>query len=74
MQYIINPEELHVTWTGFHDKEGRIQGFLLQVFMGDECNTEDLGDEHHFYPMSDIRDVRNITEITFYDYTFQRGA
>ena len=69
----MNKEELHVSWIGFHDPESDVRDFYLQLFVGDSCNEGEIGDDHHFSPLSDVRDVRNSSEITFYDYLFEEG-
>ena len=45
---------------------------FLQIFEGDECNDGDIG-EDTFRPVSNLLDVKNFTEIDFFDYTFLEG-
>ena len=73
VQYITNPKQLHVTWQGFHDPESGISDFYLQVFQGDSCKSGEIGDDHVYEPLSSVRDVKNITEITFFEYLFEEG-
>ena len=43
-----------------------------QVFEGDECNDGDIS-EDTFKPVTERRDVRNLTETLFFDYFFVAG-
>ena len=73
VDYLINPEKLHLSWLGFSDPESDISDFTLQLYQGDSCNQGEIGDDHHFEAMNQPRDVKNDTEMIFYDYTFEEG-
>ena len=72
VQYLLDPEVLHVTWVGFEDQESGIADFFLQIFQGDACNDGDVGDDH-FVPISELVDVKNETDVSFYEMSFEMG-
>ena len=72
VQYLEDPDVLHLSWTGFYDPESGIAEFYIQIFQGDLCNDGDVGQDH-FIPLSDIKDVKNETAVSFYEYLFEEG-